>query len=62
MIKEGTVTIPKNFTAGLQVTDVEIPDSVTTIQESAFSNGGLTTFTIPPKVTEIPNWAFTITD
>ena len=58
VIKEGTLTIPKNFTAGLQVTDVEIPDSVTTIQESAFSNGGLTTFTIPPKVTEIPNWAF----
>ena len=40
------------------ITDVTIPSGVTTIQNNAFENCGLTTITIPNSVTTIGSYAF----
>ena len=58
-IREGTVAISDSALVGLStLTGVTIPDSVTTIGDSAFRASGLVNVTIPGSVTTIGDSAF----
>ena len=41
-----------------QITSVEIPNTITSIQKQAFQNTGITSLEIPNSVTSIGGWAF----
>ena len=62
IIEDGVANIGSSaFFNCLNLTSVIIPNSVTTIRNSAFVNTALTSITIPNSVTTIGNWAFAYT-
>ena len=59
IIGDSVKSLPKYFMMWCDsVTSIQLPNSITTISDSAFYNSGLKRVEIPEKVTSIPNGAF----
>ncbi|MGU3374350.1 leucine-rich repeat domain-containing protein [Chryseobacterium sp. M5A1_1a] len=58
VIKPGTLTIPREFTIKVPITEIVLPDSVTDIQDWAFSSSKLTSLHLPDSLVNISAYAF----